>query len=230
MAKSRGTICSRVQPHREHRRPLRVLKVMEIGAGGIAIGTHAAEFTRRLGTYSHLRRILLRYANRRPVQGEGAPFRALTILASDYENNPANDLRLDVHRPALTNNSVHVIVSIGPKGYGFRNESATFRFLAEMCRILVTGGDLLMIGRFMNPWFNPQIGSLAGRRHVRSICRKVGFRVVNLLTPLGTHPIAAVFRMPGDPFIQRSWTGERLGTPTLYHRFVKRTHLSKRKP
>jgi hypothetical protein len=51
-----------------NRHSLRVLKLLEIGAGGEHAGKHAGEFTRRVGSNSELRRVLLRYANRRAIR------------------------------------------------------------------------------------------------------------------------------------------------------------------
>jgi hypothetical protein len=112
-------------------------------------------------------------------------------------------------------------VAIGPKGYGFWRERTAEPFLSEVARILVPDGELIVVGRFVNPWFNPELGSANGRRYVRDAARKSGLRVVNFLTPLGEHPISRVFRIPGNRFIQRASDGRKLGEPCYFHRFVK---------
>jgi len=68
---------------------LRVLKLLEIGAGGKAIGQRAGEFVRRLGSCADFRRAILRYVNRRGVRGVGAPFKAIACAASDRDRNAA---------------------------------------------------------------------------------------------------------------------------------------------
>ncbi len=214
----KGTGCARPRTTRFH---LRVLKILEIGAGGKRLGSHAGEFTRRLGSDSGLRRILLGYANRRRIRGGGEPFRAVAVVASDIEPNPANDLRLDVHSLPICAGTIHIVVAVGPSGYGFRRPWTARRFLSEVSRVLVRGGELIVVGRFMNPWFNPELGSKRGRRYVRAAARQGGLGVANLLTPLGERPVASIFRIPGDRFIQRTSNGKKLGAPSYFHRFVK---------
>jgi hypothetical protein len=100
-------------------------------------------------------------------------------------------------------------------------ERTTEPFLAEVARILAPNGELIVVGRFVNPWFNPKMGSASGRRYVRDYARKTGLRMANFLTPLGRHPISRVFRIPGNQFIQRACDGNELGKPCYFHRFVK---------
>ncbi len=200
---------------------LRVLKLLEIGAGGEHAGKHAGEFTRRVGSSSELRRVLLCYANRRPIRAGREQFKSLAAVASDMDWNPENDYRFDVHSMPVRVRSIHVVVAVGPKGYGFWRERTTEPFLSEVARILVPNGELLLIGRFVNPWFNAELGSANGRRYIRDAAKKNGLRVANLLTPLGRHPISRVFRIPGNRFILRASDGRKLGEPCYFHRFVK---------
>ncbi len=213
----------RKQTKRKHkRRSIRVLKVLEIGAGGLRVGEQAGEFTRRIGSDARLRRVVLRYANRRPIKGTHNGFRAIAAVASDCEPNPANDINLDANCLSVRSSSVHVIVAIGPRNYGFRNESTARRFLGEASRVLKLRGELIVIGRFVNPWFNPGLGSRRAREYMRKTSREVGLRVANFLTPLGEHPLAVILRIRGNRFIQRSTEGKKLGPPSYFHRFVKR--------
>ena len=200
---------------------LRILKVLELGAGGPRLGRHASEFTRRVGASSKLRRVLLKYANRRPLRRGGTLFRAVAPMASDREQNPENDFRLDAHATGLRRATVHMIVAIGPKGYGFRTPSAARLLLREASRILLSCGEFLVVGRFMNPWFNPQRGSRAGRGYLRATAEDVGLRVVDFLRPLGQHHLASIFRIPGHRFVQRSSDGRKIGMPCYFHRFVR---------
>jgi len=200
---------------------LRILKVLELGAGGPRLGRHAGEFTRRVGASSKLRRVLLKYANRRPLRRGGTVFRAVAPMASDREQNPENDFRVDAHATGLRRASIHMMVAIGPNGYGFRRPAAARLLLREASRILLPSGEFLVIGRFMNPWFNPQRGSRAGRHYVRATARDVGLRVVDFLTPLGQHGLASIFRVPGHRFVQRSSDGRKIGVPCYFHRFVR---------
>ncbi len=201
---------------------LRVLKLLEIGAGGRRVGKHAGEFTRRVGSSSELRRVLLRYANRRPMRAGREQFKSLAAVASDADRNPENDYRFDVHSMPIRARSIHVVIAVGPKGYGFWRERTTEPFLSEVARILMLNGELLVIGRLVNPWFNPELGSANGRRYLRYAARNNGLRVANVLTPLGKHPISRVFRIPGHRFIQRASDGRKLGEPCYFHRFVRR--------
>jgi hypothetical protein len=131
---------------------------------------------------------------------------------------------MDVHALPVRSASLHIVIAIGPKGYGFWREWTTRRFLSEVSRVLAPSGELIVIGRFVNPWFNPELGSKQGRRYVRAVATEVGLRVADFLTPLGRHPIALVFRIRGNRFIQRTTTGKKLGVPCCFHRFVKRSH------
>ena len=212
------------QSVRDSRGPisLRVLKVLEVGAAGDALGRLAGEFTQRLGAHSYLRQIVLRYANRRPVRADKEPFSAIAAVSSDSEPNVANDFAFDAHALPIRTRALHMVLAIGPKGYGFWRDWTTRRFLAEMSRVLTTGGELIVLGRLVNPWFNPELGSKRGKRYVRVIAGQLGLRVANLSTPLGQFPIASVFRIPGNQYVVRSSTGKKLGVPCYFHRFVKR--------
>jgi hypothetical protein len=145
----------------------------------------------------------------------------LAAVASDADWNPENDYRFDAHSVPVRVRSIHLVVAVGPKGYGFWRERTTEPFLSEIARILVPNGELIVVGRFVNPWFNPELGSANGRRCTRNTARKTGLRVANFLTPLGRHPISRVFRVPGNRFTQRACDGKQLGEPCYFHRFVK---------
>lgn len=202
------------------RRTVRVLKMLEIGGGGRRIGKHASEFTRRLGSDADHRRALLRYANRRPMRRRGKPFRSIAVLTSDLEPNSTNDLNLDARDVAIASGSIHLVVAIGPRRYGFRNRETTRTFLSEMNRILKPAGELIVVGRYVNAWFNPEMGSTIGRGYIGEIARDLGLRLVDVLAPLGKHPIAPIFRAPGNRYVQRACDGRQLGPPTHFHRFV----------
>jgi len=200
---------------------LRVLKLLEIGAGGKAIGQRAGEFARRLGSCADFRRAILRYVNRRGVRGVGAPFKAIACAAGDRDQNAANDFQFDVHALPLRGCGVHLVVAIGPRQYGFRNEETARMFLREVARVLTIGGELLVLGTYVNPWFNFDLGSRGGRRRVGAIARIAGLRLVNYLMPLGRHPIARVLRQRNKQLVQHRTDGRRLRPPSYLHRFVK---------
>ena len=123
---------------------LRPLIVLEVGAGGALVGPNAGTFVKCLGMNARHRRTLLQYANRRPVRGQGPAFRVIGLLASDMEKNPANDACMNALALPIDNDTVHVVVSIGPRGYGFRNDRTTEMFLSEISRVLRKGGELLV--------------------------------------------------------------------------------------
>ena len=201
--------------------PLRPLIVLEVGAGGPWVGLKAGSFVRCLGTNACYRRALLRYVNRRPVRGEGPPFRVLGFLSSDVDRNPANDLRMNALTLPIASDTVHLVVSIGPRGYGFRNGCTAKAFLSEMARVLRKGGELLVMGSYVNPWFNLNLGSREGRRLVGRLARQAGLRTVNYLLPLGKHPVSSLLRDTKGRAVQYRTNGKPLRPPSNLHRFAK---------
>ncbi len=204
---------------------LRSLRVLEIGAGGKQVGEDAGLFTRYLGADASLRRALLRYANRRPMRRGGSAFRSISLVATDRDWNPANDFRMDAESLPLRSGSIDLIVSVGPRGYGFRSEHTAAAFLQEASRVLAVGGELIVIGSFVNPWFNLRLGSRGTRRAIGQIGTALGLRMANYLLPLGRHAISVVFRGKAGRIVQHRTSGEVLGPPAYLHRFIKSKQL-----
>ena len=220
LSTNRRTI-SRSKVPRVTRYHLRPLVVLEVGAGGKLVGPNAGTFVKCLGTNAHHRRILLQYANRRPVRGHGPPFRIVGLLASDMERNPANDVCMNALALPIDNDTVHIVVSIGPRGYGFRNDRTAEMFLSEIGRVLCEGGELLIMGSYVNPWFNLELGSRKGRRRAGQLARAAGLRLANYLQPLGRHALGTIVRGNSNKVIQHRTTGQPLRPPSCLHRFVK---------
>jgi SAM-dependent methyltransferase len=197
------------------------LIVLEVGAGGALVGPNAGTFVKCLGTNAGHRRALLQYANRRPVRGQGPPFRVIGFMASDMDRNPANDACMNALALPIDNDTVHVVVSVGPRGYGFRNDQTAEMFLSEIGRVLRDGGELLVMGSYVNPWFNLDMGSRKGRRRMGQLARHAGLRLVNYLRPFGRHAVGAIIRGNGQKIIQHRTTGQAPRPPSSLHRFVK---------
>ena len=97
------------QRARQKRFSLRSLRILEIGAGGSAVGQEAGFFTCNLGSEARFRRTLLRYANRRPMRRGGPAFRSISLMATDRERNPANDFRMNAESLPLRSGSIEII-------------------------------------------------------------------------------------------------------------------------
>jgi len=129
---------------------------------------------------------------------------------------------MDVNKIQFPDQSFHLVVSIGPRLYGFRDEFTGYELLKEIRRILHRGGEFHIFGNYENPWFNMEMGIKEGQQMFKRIARRTGFTMCSFLQPLRFHPWHSLFKDGEHSVITINCGGRQLKTPSHFHLLTKK--------